>query len=60
MHETKTRVFLKKSIGRNKKWKTLSKMHENSNETQNWKLKQQEKFKQNGGNKSFLKWTMLW
>ena len=25
----------------------------------NGKLKQQENFKQNGGNKSFLKWTML-
>ena len=47
MHETKTRVCLKKSTRRNKKWKTLSKMHENSNETQNGKLKQQENFKQN-------------
>ena len=46
MHETKTPLRLKKSTTeRNKNWKTLSKMHKNSNETKKIKLSVQDQQK---------------
>jgi len=42
MHETKTRVPVKKWTGKNKNKKILSKMHNNSNETRKGNIRSNE------------------